>query len=43
MRYHGRYLAARSDADHYENERKREEDEVIQVPDTGIILPLTTF
>lgn len=30
----GGYLAARSDADHYENERKREEDEVIQVPDT---------
>jgi len=30
----GGYLAARSDADHYENERKREEDEVIMVPDT---------
>lgn len=30
----GGYLAARSDADHFENERKREEDEVIRVPDT---------
>ncbi|KAG0561628.1 hypothetical protein KC19_9G079500 [Ceratodon purpureus] len=30
----GGYLAARSDADHYENERKREEDEIVQVPDT---------
>lgn len=30
----GGYLAARSDADHYENERKREEDEVARVPDT---------
>lgn len=30
----GGYLAARSDADHYESERKREQDEIIRVPDT---------
>jgi len=30
----GGYLAARSDADHYENERKREADEIVNVPDT---------
>jgi VIT1/CCC1 family predicted Fe2+/Mn2+ transporter len=30
----GGYLAAKSDADHYWSERKREEDEVRDVPDT---------
>jgi VIT1/CCC1 family predicted Fe2+/Mn2+ transporter len=30
----GGYLAERSDADHYENERKREEAEIVEVPDT---------
>jgi VIT1/CCC1 family predicted Fe2+/Mn2+ transporter len=30
----GGYLAARSDADHYASERRREEQEVIDVPDT---------
>jgi VIT1/CCC1 family predicted Fe2+/Mn2+ transporter len=29
----GGYLAARSDAEHYASERKREEDEVIEVPE----------
>jgi vacuolar iron transporter family protein len=29
----GGYLAARSDAEHYANERKREEDEIVTVPD----------
>ena len=29
----GGYLAARGDAEHYENERKREEDEIIRVPE----------
>jgi VIT1/CCC1 family predicted Fe2+/Mn2+ transporter len=29
----GGYLAARSDAEHYASERKREEDEIVTVPD----------
>ncbi len=29
----GGYLAARGDAEHYANERKREEDEIVTVPD----------
>src|SRR6266852_4497540 len=29
----GGYLAARSDAEHYASERKREEEEVVAVPD----------
>lgn len=32
---HGRYLAAKSEADHYMRELKREQDEVIAVPDIG--------
>src|ERR1700733_6071565 len=31
----GGYLAARSDAEHYQNEKLREEMEVEQVPDRG--------
>lgn len=31
----GRYLAAKSEADHYNRELKREEEEIITVPDTG--------
>lgn len=31
----GRYLAAKSEADHYMRELKREEEEIITVPDTG--------
>ena len=30
-----RYLAAKSEADHYTREMKREEEEIINVPDTG--------
>lgn len=30
-----RYLAAKSEADHYARELKREEEEIIAVPDTG--------
>lgn len=30
-----RYLAAKSEADHYTRELKREEEEIIAVPDTG--------
>lgn len=30
-----RYLAAKSEADHYARELKREEEEIISVPDTG--------
>ena len=30
-----RYLAAKSEADHYVKELKREEEEIISVPDTG--------
>ncbi|KAI5068597.1 hypothetical protein GOP47_0016942 [Adiantum capillus-veneris] len=30
----GGYLAAKSDADHYSREKKREEDEILTVPDT---------
>jgi vacuolar iron transporter family protein len=30
----GGYLAARSDAEHYASERKREEEEIVTVPDT---------
>lgn len=29
------YLAAKSEADHYMRELKREQDEIIAVPDTG--------
>ncbi len=29
----GGYLAARSDAEHYESERRREEEEVVRIPD----------
>lgn len=32
---HGRYLAAKSEADHYMREMKREQEEIINVPDTG--------
>ena len=32
----GRYLAAQSEADHYKREMKREQEEIIAVPDTGI-------
>lgn len=31
----GRYLAAKSEADHYMRELKREQDEINTVPDTG--------
>jgi hypothetical protein len=31
-----RYLAAKSDADHYYRELQREQDEIDTVPDTGI-------
>jgi hypothetical protein len=31
----GRYLAAKSEADHYQREMKREQEEIIAVPDTG--------
>lgn len=30
-----RYLAAKSESDHYMRELKREQDEIITVPDTG--------
>ena len=30
-----RYLAAKSEADHYTRELKREQEEIIAVPDTG--------
>lgn len=30
-----RYLAAKSEADHYVRELKREQEEIINVPDTG--------
>ena len=33
--YMYRYLAAKSEADHYARELKREEEEIITVPDTG--------
>lgn len=29
------YLAAKSEADHYSRELKREQEEIIAVPDTG--------
>ncbi|XP_023522926.1 vacuolar iron transporter 1.1-like, partial [Cucurbita pepo subsp. pepo] len=38
----GGYLAAKSEADHYMRELKREQEEVIEVPDTGN-LALTRF
>lgn len=31
----GRYLAAKSEADHYMRELNREQEEIITVPDTG--------
>lgn len=31
-----RYLAAQSEADHYARELKREQDEIIAVPDIGL-------
>lgn len=33
---HGRYLAAKSETDHYMRELKREQDEVVAVPDIGL-------
>lgn len=33
----GRYLAAKSEAEHYQRELKREQDEIINVPDTGTL------
>lgn len=30
-----RYLAAKSEADHYVRELRREEEEIVAVPDTG--------
>lgn len=30
-----RYLAAQSEADHYKREMRREQEEIIAVPDTG--------
>jgi hypothetical protein len=35
-----RYLAAKSDADHYYREQQREQDEIDTVPDTGKTLCL---
>src|ERR1019366_4515407 len=32
----GGYLAARSDAEHYVSERKREEEEIVTVPDVEV-------
>lgn len=32
-----RYLAAKSEADNYARELKREEEEIIRVPDTGFL------
>lgn len=32
-----RYLAAKSEADHYMRELKREQEEIISVPDTGLL------
>jgi vacuolar iron transporter family protein len=32
----GGYLAARSDAEHYQNERRREEDEVVRLPEVEL-------
>lgn len=37
------YLAAKSEADHYLRELKREQDEIIAVPDTGSTSPLHTL
>uniref|UniRef100_J3LYM2 Vacuolar iron transporter n=1 Tax=Oryza brachyantha TaxID=4533 RepID=J3LYM2_ORYBR len=33
-----RYLAAKSEADHYQREMKREQEEIIAVPDTGKLI-----
>lgn len=33
-----RYLAAKSEADHYARELKREQEEIIAVPDIGLVL-----
>ncbi|RRT55081.1 hypothetical protein B296_00041128 [Ensete ventricosum] len=33
----GRYLAAKSEADHYMRELKREQEEIVTVPDIGIV------
>lgn len=33
-----RYLAAKSEAEHYIRELKRERDEIVAVPDTGILV-----
>lgn len=32
---HFRYLAAKSEADHYMRELKREQEEIVNVPDIG--------
>lgn len=37
IEYSCRYLAAKSEADHYARELKREQEEIITVPDTGIL------
>jgi len=33
-----RYLAAKSEADHYARELRREQEEIKSVPDTGVLL-----
>ena len=33
----GGYLAAASDMDHYKREEKREKEEILALPDTGIL------
>lgn len=37
IEYSCRYLAAKSEADHYARELKREQEEIITVPDTGML------
>lgn len=32
-----RYLAAKSEADHYVRELRREQEEIVNVPDTGTL------
>lgn len=34
-----RYLAAKSEADHYARELRREHEEIVSVPDTGFFFP----
>lgn len=38
-----RYLAAKSEEDHYKKELKREQDEIIAVPDIGFYLIILTL